>query len=259
MILRDHSDLSNTPPPVKISLRPDRSADRAFGVAGDARGRRPSPGGSRLSLSSDRRRGRRAAAELRAHARRHQRIGFSGRQRDVSLQGSGAAAARRSVAGRARAIGAVNTVVVSDGRLVGHNTDATGFERADRQSVARHPVDGPVALIGAGGVGKAIALRAGRPGRRRTAASSIPTAPRRSSSRRSLRGRRRGCEIAPTLKTRRGCRRRRQRNADRHAARPRHAGARRAVASRHLGGRRGLYAALDAASDRGAKPRAPTS
>ena len=30
----------------------------------------------------------------------------------------------------AREIGAVNTVVVRDGRLIGHNTDTTGFERA---------------------------------------------------------------------------------------------------------------------------------
>ena len=56
----------------------------------------------------------------------------------------------------ARAIGAVNTVVVRDNRLVGYNTDASGFERAvsDLVNDSRH---GPVALIGAGGVGKAIA------------------------------------------------------------------------------------------------------
>ncbi|MBN8993249.1 MAG: shikimate dehydrogenase [Rhizobiales bacterium] len=56
----------------------------------------------------------------------------------------------------ARAIGAVNTVVVRDNRLVGHNTDATGFERAARDLVTASG-HGPVALIGAGGVGKAIA------------------------------------------------------------------------------------------------------
>lgn len=56
----------------------------------------------------------------------------------------------------ARAIGAVNTVVVRDQRLVGYNTDATGFERAvgDLVKTSGH---GPVGLIGAGGVGKAIA------------------------------------------------------------------------------------------------------
>ena len=57
----------------------------------------------------------------------------------------------------ARAIGAVNTVVVRDGRLIGHNTDTTGFERAIGDLVAKSN-RGPVALIGAGGVGKAIAF-----------------------------------------------------------------------------------------------------
>jgi len=58
---------------------------------------------------------------------------------------------------RARDIGAVNTVVVHDGRLIGHNTDTTGFERATAEAgvVADR---GAVALIGAGGVGKAIAF-----------------------------------------------------------------------------------------------------
>ena len=55
----------------------------------------------------------------------------------------------------ARAIGTVNTVVVSDGRLTGHNTDSTGFAAAFR-AVFGAPGDRPVALIGAGGVGRAI-------------------------------------------------------------------------------------------------------
>ena len=54
-------------------------------------------------------------------------------------------------------IGAVNTVVVRDGRLVGHNTDASGFGQAFKD-VLGGPVDGPAALIGAGGVGSAIAV-----------------------------------------------------------------------------------------------------
>jgi shikimate dehydrogenase len=56
----------------------------------------------------------------------------------------------------ARAIGAVNTVVVRDGRLIGYNTDTTGFERAITNLVNTSN-RGSVALIGAGGVGKAIA------------------------------------------------------------------------------------------------------
>ncbi|MCC8967323.1 shikimate dehydrogenase [Bradyrhizobium sp. Pear76] len=57
----------------------------------------------------------------------------------------------------ARAIGAVNTIVVDGARLVGHNTDATGFASAIEPVLAASP-RGPIALIGAGGVGKAIAF-----------------------------------------------------------------------------------------------------
>lgn len=56
----------------------------------------------------------------------------------------------------AREVGAVNTVVVEGDRLVGHNTDATGFARALAARFGR-AVPGPVALVGAGGVGKAAA------------------------------------------------------------------------------------------------------
>jgi shikimate dehydrogenase len=57
----------------------------------------------------------------------------------------------------ARAIGAVNTIVVRQGRLVGYNTDTTGFERAIENLVTASRREA-VALIGAGGVGKAIAF-----------------------------------------------------------------------------------------------------
>jgi shikimate dehydrogenase len=55
----------------------------------------------------------------------------------------------------AAAIGAVNTVVVRDNRLIGYNTDTTGFARAAAGIVA-DGAKGSVAVIGAGGVGKAI-------------------------------------------------------------------------------------------------------
>lgn len=57
----------------------------------------------------------------------------------------------------ARAIGAVNTIVVRQGRLIGYNTDTSGFERAVEHLVTKAH-RGAVALIGAGGVGKAIAF-----------------------------------------------------------------------------------------------------
>ena len=56
----------------------------------------------------------------------------------------------------AAAMGAVNTVVVSNGRLIGHNTDTTGFARAVAPLLA--PSGNAVAVIGTGGVGKAIAF-----------------------------------------------------------------------------------------------------
>jgi len=55
----------------------------------------------------------------------------------------------------AAAIGTANTVVVRDGKLTGHNTDSTGFGRAFK-AVLGSPGAAPVALIGAGGVGRAI-------------------------------------------------------------------------------------------------------
>lgn len=56
----------------------------------------------------------------------------------------------------AATMAAVNTVVVKDGRLIGHNTDTTGFARAVKPLLA--PAGNAVAVIGTGGVGKAIAF-----------------------------------------------------------------------------------------------------
>ena len=55
----------------------------------------------------------------------------------------------------ARSIGAINTIVFRDGRLLGSNTDASGFSRIIRPYLA-DAGPGPIALIGAGGVGRAI-------------------------------------------------------------------------------------------------------
>jgi shikimate dehydrogenase len=56
----------------------------------------------------------------------------------------------------ASAVGAVNTVVVRQKRLIGHNTDTTGFARAVATLLASG--GNTVAVVGAGGVGKAIAF-----------------------------------------------------------------------------------------------------
>lgn len=56
----------------------------------------------------------------------------------------------------AAALGAVNTVVLRDGRAVGHNTDTTGFARAVEVGLPDVRLD-RVAVLGAGGAGAACA------------------------------------------------------------------------------------------------------
>lgn len=56
----------------------------------------------------------------------------------------------------ARLLGAVNTVVVDNGRLIGHNTDHSGFLTALRCGLPGATLD-RVALAGAGGAGSAVA------------------------------------------------------------------------------------------------------
>jgi shikimate dehydrogenase len=56
----------------------------------------------------------------------------------------------------AEALGAVNTVVLRDGRAVGHNTDWSGFARAFDRGLRDAALD-RVVLLGAGGAGAAVA------------------------------------------------------------------------------------------------------
>jgi shikimate dehydrogenase len=56
----------------------------------------------------------------------------------------------------ARAMGAVNTVVIRDGRLVGHNTDGSGWAWGFRRALPDADLR-CVVLLGAGGAGSAIA------------------------------------------------------------------------------------------------------
>jgi shikimate dehydrogenase len=59
------------------------------------------------------------------------------------------------VSDAAAALGAVNTVVLRDGRAVGHNTDETGFAESFRRGLPGASL-GHVVLIGAGGAGAAV-------------------------------------------------------------------------------------------------------
>ena len=76
------------------------------------------------------------------------------------------------LASSARSVGAVNTIVNERGRLVGHNTDASGFVEALREAGA-DPLDGHAVLLGAGGSARAVAAGLARAG-----ASSITIAGR---------------------------------------------------------------------------------
>ena len=53
-------------------------------------------------------------------------------------------------------LGAVNTIVFRAGRLVGHNTDSTGFREAFERRLPGARTD-RVVLLGAGGAGAAVA------------------------------------------------------------------------------------------------------
>ena len=58
----------------------------------------------------------------------------------------------------ARAIGAVNTVCLRDGRWVGFNTDGAGAVAALKSGLGMEPAGLTITLLGAGGAAKAVAL-----------------------------------------------------------------------------------------------------
>ena len=62
------------------------------------------------------------------------------------------------VDGTARMIGAVNTVVNQDGRLIGYNTDASGFMRSVQQEFQFSPRNKKILILGAGGASRAVAV-----------------------------------------------------------------------------------------------------
>ena len=57
----------------------------------------------------------------------------------------------------ARALGAVNTVVIREGKTTGHNTDWLGFSaQLDTLGIIFADLSGPVLVLGAGGAGRAV-------------------------------------------------------------------------------------------------------
>lgn len=58
----------------------------------------------------------------------------------------------------AQEIGAVNTVKIEDGKLIGHNTDWIGYYEAKVKCTGKGFKDDSVLILGAGGAAKAIAI-----------------------------------------------------------------------------------------------------
>lgn len=56
----------------------------------------------------------------------------------------------------AKAIGAVNTIINKEGKLLGHNTDATGYLRALQEEAHYNPKGKTALMLGAGGAARAI-------------------------------------------------------------------------------------------------------
>ena len=64
----------------------------------------------------------------------------------------------------ARLLRAVNTIVIRDGELEGHNTDAPGFDRFLRRDAGFDPSGATALIYGAGGAARACALALARAG-----------------------------------------------------------------------------------------------
>lgn len=59
----------------------------------------------------------------------------------------------------ARMIGAVNTVEIRRGRMIGHNTDGRGFLRAFREETGESAAGKRIVILGAGGAARAVAFQ----------------------------------------------------------------------------------------------------
>ena len=147
------------------------------------------------------------------------------------------------VAPTVAAIGALNTVLLRDGRTVGHNTDVSGFRRsfpdglpdADRERVV---------LLGAGGAGTAVAHALVELGVGRLLVVD-PDPGRASALAATLREQDTKVELVPATRAAladavAGSVGPGQREPGRHGRAPRHPGAGRAAASRPVGRRHRL-------------------
>jgi hypothetical protein len=128
-----------------------RSLSPALAGGGSA----PARAAAALPADRYRRHRRRGAAGADARGPHHE---VRGTEHHLSVQAGGDPAARR-VVGRARAIGAVNTVVRQGDRLVGYNTDASGWAWGFQRALPKADLS-RVVLLGAGGAGAAVGYAA---------------------------------------------------------------------------------------------------
>lgn len=70
-------------------------------------------------------------------------------------------------------IGAVNTIVNRDGKLVGYNTDAGGFLRSLRQEGDFDPAGKRAVILGAGGAARAVSFAMARAGAKSLALTDV--------------------------------------------------------------------------------------
>jgi shikimate dehydrogenase len=72
----------------------------------------------------------------------------------------------------ARLIGAVNTIEVKDGKLIGHNTDGRGFLRSLRSDAGFNPKGKRFLFIGSGGAARAVGFSLALAGAKRSCSST---------------------------------------------------------------------------------------
>jgi len=75
----------------------------------------------------------------------------------------------------ARLIGAVNTIEIHEGRLIGHNTDGRGFLRSLRDNAGFNPQGRQIMIIGSGGAARAVGFSLALAGAKKIVFTDIDT------------------------------------------------------------------------------------
>jgi len=75
----------------------------------------------------------------------------------------------------ARLIGAVNTIEVTEGKLIGHNTDGRGFLRSLKENAGFNPKGKKILFIGSGGAARAVGFSLALAGAKKITVNDIDT------------------------------------------------------------------------------------